>query len=113
MTDILKTEYSERFDDIRKKMVCTSFYKYGPIKENYGAKLVDGIASLEKRLKAYKDTGNTEFLADIANFAMFEFMHPQHPQAHYKPTDSDESPGIEGTSVNEMKEISKQNWHEM
>jgi hypothetical protein len=29
----------------------------------------------------------------VANFAMIEFMHPRHPQAHYKATDSDGSPG--------------------
>ncbi len=101
--EILKTEYLEHFDEIRKKMVCTSFYKYGPVKQNVITKSVDTIASLEKRLQAYKDTGNTEFLADIANFAMFEYMHPQHPNGHYKPTDSSESPGIVGMSVNEAK----------
>lgn len=32
---ILQTEYSERFDDIRKKMMETSYHKYGPLKDNY------------------------------------------------------------------------------
>jgi hypothetical protein len=101
--EILKTEYSEEFDKIRKDMVVTSYFKYGPIKDNSEQKLKDNILSLEKRLTAYKETGNTEFLADIANFAMFEFMHPQHPKAHFKATDSNESPGIVGMSINEMK----------
>lgn len=30
---------------------------------------------------------------DVANFAMIEFMLPRHPDAHYRPTDSHESPG--------------------
>lgn len=107
INNLLKTEYSERFDDIRKKMVCTSFYKYGPAKTNCKQKLVDVITSLEKRLQAYKDTGNTEYLADIANFAMFEFMYPQHPKASYSPTDSNESPGIVGMSIKEIEDYDK------
>ena len=105
--DIIKTEYSERFDKIRKAMVCTSFYKYGPIKENSTSKCVDIIGSLEIRLEAYKKTGNTEYLADIANFAMFEFMYPQKEGACYKPTDSDKFPGIAGISVKELQEWDK------
>lgn len=100
---ILSTEYSEKFDKIRKDAMVTSHYKYGFIKENCEKKCVDIIATLEKRLKAYKDTENTEYLADIANFAMIEFMHPQHEQAYYKATDSNESPGIVGMSMNEIK----------
>jgi hypothetical protein len=30
---------------------------------------------------------------DVANFAMIEFMLPRHPQAHFKGTDDDGSPG--------------------
>lgn len=100
---IIKDEYSEKFDDLRKKMMIVGHYKYGPVRENLNSRLVQIIPTLEKRLKAYKETGNTEFLADIANFAMMEFMYPQHPKAHYKPTDSSESPGIVGMSSGEIK----------
>lgn len=100
--DILKTEYSEEFDRIRKNMMCMSYYKYGPLKVNAGEKLVDEIESLQKRIQKYKETGNTEFLADVANFAMIEFMYPSHPNAHYKPTDSGACE-ISGFTVNELK----------
>lgn len=110
--EIAKTEYSEEFDNLRKRMMITSFYKYGLLKENYANKLINSIDSLEKRLEAYKKTGNAEFLADVANFAMIEFMCPQHPNARYRPTDSDESPGIQGICVQELKTMSQQNWHE-
>lgn len=86
---ILKTEYSERFDKIRKDMMITSYYKYGPLKDNYGTyKCMDALGNLKKRLEKYEETGNTEFLADVANFAMIEFMNPSVPGAHYRPTDS-------------------------
>lgn len=30
--NILSTEYSERFDEIRKNMMIVSYYKYGPLR---------------------------------------------------------------------------------
>jgi len=72
--------------------MTVSFHKYGPIEQAYPQD-VDAIASLEKRLERYRETGNIEWLMDIANFAMIEFMLPRHPEAHYRPTDSKESPG--------------------
>lgn len=100
---ILQTEYSERFDDIRKKMMETSYHKYGPLKDNYGKyKCMDAIKCLELRLQKYKETGNTEFLADVANFAMIEFMYPSKEGAHYTPTDTG-SCDISGFSINEIR----------
>lgn len=105
--DILKRDYSERFDKIRKDMIVVSHYKYGWMDENYVKfKTMNCIGSLEKRLEKYKETGNTEFLADIANFAMIEFMYPQHPNAHYESTDSGACE-IDGFGINEIK-----NWEE-
>lgn len=54
-------------------------------------------------MQKYKDTGNTEYLCDLANYAMFEFMYPQHPKAHFRATDSGGSEEIVGMSVNEIK----------
>ena len=100
---ILSSEYSFEFDRIRKSMMVMSYYKYGPMKENYKQeKCLDAICNLEKRLQKYKDTGNTEFLADIANFAMIEFMYPQNPKAFYKPTDGGACEVV-GFGVNEVK----------
>lgn len=101
--EILSTEYSEEFDKIRKNMMVMSYYKYGPLKENYKTeKTIDAIGSLKLRLEEFEKTGNTELLADVANFAMIEFTYPQHPKAHYKPTDSGVCE-IDGFGVNEIK----------
>jgi len=99
---ILKTEYSEEFDKLRKDRMIVSFYKYGPLQINYSESLIKAIESLEKRLEMYKSTGNTEFLCDIANFAMIEFMCPQHPLAHFKVLDDGKS-HIVGMGINEIK----------
>ncbi len=69
-----------------------SFCKYGLVADAYPNR-VDAIASLHQRLVKYAETGNTEWLMDVANYAMIEFMHPRHPQAHFRGTDSRESPG--------------------
>jgi len=69
-----------------------SYHKYGPISEAYPDR-VDAIECLLLRLERYIQDGNTEWLVDVANFAMIEFMLPGHPGAHYRPTDSRESPG--------------------
>jgi len=88
----LKTEISERFLDGMRARMAVSYHKYGPVAEGYPDR-VDAIACLGERIRKYQETGNVEWLIDVANFAMIEFMHPRHKEAHYRPTDSDESPG--------------------
>lgn len=104
---ILGTEYSERFDQIRKNMMVVSYYKYGSLSDNYEKyKCMDALGNIEKRLAKYRETGNTEFLADLANFAMIEFMHPSIPGARYIPTDNG-SCEIAGFSINEIRNFDK------
>ena len=100
-----KEEYSEEFDKLRKNRVEVSYYKYGSAKDNFGSDLhlVDAIQSHNKCLERYKKTGNTEYLLDAANYLMFEYMYPQHPNAHFRATGSDESAGIAGVSINEIR----------
>ena len=105
--DILRTEYSEKFDNIRKNMMIVSYYKYGPLKDNYGKyKCMNAIENLKIRLQKYLDTGNTEYLADVANVAMLEFMNPQIEGASYKPTDNPDCE-LSGFSINEIRNLDK------
>lgn len=99
----MSKEYSTRFDELRRNRVEVSYYKYGSAYRNFGRGNVQAIPTLEKCLQKYKETGNGDYLCDIANYAMFEFMYPQHPKAHFRATDSSESAGIVGMSVNEME----------
>ena len=100
---IWEDEYSERFDELRKDRVKTSFYKYGSVKINFGEKLVEALPTAMLNIEKYKQTGNTEYLCDAANYIMFEFMHPQVEGAKFEATDSSESAGIVGTAVNQMR----------
>ena len=86
------SEFSVPFVQGMADRMSTSYYKYGEVSKAYPRK-VDAIGSLLIRLEKYRNTGNTEFLLDVANFAMIEFMYPRLTNAHFKPTDSSESPG--------------------
>jgi hypothetical protein len=100
----IKNEYSDKFDELRRNRVEVSFYKYGPAKDNFSTGNVNAMETMKKCVEKYNATGNTEYLCDAANYAMFEFMYPQHPKAHFRATDSGESAGIVGMSVKELEE---------
>jgi hypothetical protein len=70
-----------------------SFHKYGPLARNYPVP-AHALDSLADRLRMYEETGNTEYLMDVANFAMIEFMRPAHSEAFFRSTDANESPGL-------------------
>lgn len=98
-----KSEISQTFIARMKNAMTVSFFKYGPIKEAFPHK-VDAIGSLEKRLQLYKETGNGDYLTDIANFAMIESMRPAHKKYHYEPTDGGEGRKWQGGGpANERK----------
>lgn len=115
--DVPASEYSLKFLQSMLQAMGVSSFKYGDVADAYPEK-VDAVASLLQRLIMYVGydriaeaitklegnftfnqkvlpggNGNTELLVDVGNFAMIEFMHPRHPKAHYKATDSDASPG--------------------
>lgn len=95
----IDNEYSTEFDKLRKSRVEVSFYKYGSARDNFGSGRVDAIGSLELCLEKFKKTKNTEYLLDVANYAMFRYMYPL-PGEYFKATDSSESAGTVGTPIN-------------
>lgn len=86
------SEFSTEFVQGMADRMSVSYYKYGRVADAYPHR-VDAIASLGQRLQKYLDTGNTEWLMDVGNFAMIEFMQPSNREAHFRSTDSHESPG--------------------
>ncbi len=86
------SEWSPEFLQGMVNRMAVSFHKYGALAKAYPHDL-NALASLQQRLDEYLRTGNTEFLIDAANFAMIEFLRPSIKGAHFRPTDSDESPG--------------------
>ena len=64
MEEILKTEYSNHFDDIRKILVIQSYCTYGKASRNFGSGYVDAVKSLELCIDKFRETKNLEYLAD-------------------------------------------------
>lgn len=91
-----ETEFDQGFVQGMANRVAVSYHKYGPMADGFGtdsAKNTDAIATLKLHLEAYAKDGNTEHMMDMANYAMIEYKHPSHPNAHFEATDSTGSPG--------------------
>jgi hypothetical protein len=88
------SEYSQEFHQGMVNRMEVSFHKYGRVVDAKGK--IDEIKSLKQRLQRYEETGNTEWLMDVANIAMIEFMH-RGPEA-FRATESHESPGLTYTT---------------
>lgn len=93
--EILKRDFSNDFIEKMKNAIEMSHYKYGFASKTY-PELAQAYKCAEERLEAYKKTHNKEFLVDVANFVMLEFLYPAFSDAKYCPTDSDQSPGLAG-----------------
>lgn len=105
--EILSRSFSESFVSKMKNAIETSHYKYGFASLTYPT-LAQAYKCIKERLELYEKTHNTEYLVDVANFAMLEFMFPAFDDSAYKPTDSDKSPGLAGgISYKELMESCK------
>ena len=93
--EILRRDFSTEFVRKMENAIETSHYKYGWSSDTY-PELAQAYKCIEERLEMYCKTHNTEYLVDVANFAMLEYMHPSFPDAAYTPTDSDKSCGLAG-----------------
>ena len=103
MNEVLKREYSAKFDKERQNRIEVSYYKYGPARDNFGSGRVDAIKTAELCIEAFKKDHNTEHLIDAANYLMFRYMYPL-PGEFFKATDSSGSVGTVGTPINMEKE---------
>ena len=103
-------DYSELFDVLRKNRIQVSYYKYGRARVNYQTGNITAIETAKLCVEKYKETGNTEYIVDAANYLMFEFMYPQVPAAFFEATDSNESAGIVGISEKEMERLKEEDY---
>lgn len=92
---ILNRDFSKEFVEKMKHAILLSHEKYGWMSETY-PELAQAIKCIDDRVKAYMETHNMDYLVDIANFAMIEYMHSMFKDAHYTPGDSDKSVGLGG-----------------
>ena len=93
--EILKQDFSLAFVEKMKNAIEMSFYKYGWANKTY-PELAQAYKCIRQRLEEYEKTHNKEYLIDVANFALLEYLYPAFPDAKYTPTDSDKSCGLAG-----------------
>lgn len=102
--EILSRDFSDEFITKMQNAIVMSHFKYGWMSDTY-PELAQAHKCIQERLNLYLITHNTEYLVDIANFAMIEYSHPAFKDSAYTPTDSDKSPGLAGgISFKELSE---------
>lgn len=92
---ILSRDFSDEFVVKMKNAIEMSHHKYGWASKTY-PELAQAIKCIQDRVDAYNKTHNKDYLVDIANFAMLEYIYPMYSDAHYTPGDSDKSVGLGG-----------------
>lgn len=72
------------FTKMRNRLLM-GYLRYG--KKSPNASKYNYINAIKSKLLIYEQTGNTEMMVDIGNYAMLEFKFPNHPDAHFSATD--------------------------
>lgn len=102
----VREQISEFFIQQMVNRMVMGYFRYGPFRQQFPHR-ADAYESLRARLRKYKETGNTEWLIDVANLAMMEFECPSHENAHYDPNTREQSPGQIDATGNRTKDIGK------
>lgn len=87
--ELRESEWSVEFENLMRNRLIMGAMRYGLI----GAKnkpVYDRVASVINRMQNYKETGNREFLVDVANLCLLEFVEGNHPNAHFMAIDDGE-----------------------
>lgn len=96
--DVLKeTEWSPIFENLMRNRLIMGAIRYGRIGA-IGKPQYDRVPSMIKRLQKYSDSGNKEFLVDVANLCLLEFVECNHPTQHFHAIDEHEHVNISRTS---------------
>ncbi len=88
--ELRKTEWSPEFEKLMRNRLLMGALRYGvmghgSVPENKPQ--YNRIESIRKRLKFFEESGNAEWLVDIANMALLMFEERQHPNFHFEAGD--------------------------
>ena len=89
-----KHQWSDKFELYMRNRLLMGGLRYGLMGEK-GKPQYDSIASIRKRIELYEQTGNTEYLVDVANLCMVEFIEGKHPNKHFSATDDTRRVGVD------------------
>lgn len=85
-----KTEWSVDFEKLMRNRLIMGALRYGIMGHGSipkGKPKYDRIESIRKRLQFFEETGNSEWLVDIANMCLLIFEERVHPNFHFKSGD--------------------------
>lgn len=87
--NLKKSEWSEEFETLMRNRLIMGAIRYGKLGASNKPQY-DRISSMILRLKNYQETRNTEFLVDVANLCLCEFVEGIHPNKHFNAIDDGE-----------------------
>lgn len=91
MDRLRKEQMSDRFLELMRNRMALGTLRYGRWQEHKSKGVIyDRVGAMRLRLLLFEQTGNTEYLVDVANFAMIEFEISDHPNKHFSPKDDGE-----------------------
>lgn len=89
LPELFASEWSVKFETLMRNRLVFGALRYGRLgasdKPDY-----DRVASIDRRLAAYRATGNQEHLVDAAALLLVEFVEGRHPLRHWGPGDDGE-----------------------
>jgi hypothetical protein len=91
--ELKETEWSKEFETYMRNRLIMGAMRYGKIGAKNKPKY-DRVASMIKRLNNFTTTGNKEFLIDVANLCLLEFVECNHPNQHFNSIDDGEHVAI-------------------
>lgn len=86
LTQLEQSEWSPKFESLMRNRMMMGGLRYGLL-ERKGNKNYNYLADVERRVKAYRNTGNTEHLVDVANLCLLAFEFDRHPTKHFESAD--------------------------
>lgn len=89
MKDLRESEWSEEFEKLMRNRLIMGGLRYGRLNAP-GKPKFELIDSMYKRIAKYQETGNKEYLVDVANICLVEFVEEHHPNAHFESIDDGE-----------------------
>jgi dihydrofolate reductase len=87
--ELQQTEWDVDFEKLMRNRLIMGATRYGRIGAKNKPKY-DRINSMIKRLTKFQESGNKEFLVDVANLCLLEFVECNHPNQHFHAIDDGE-----------------------
>lgn len=88
LEELRRVQWSPEFETMMRNRLLMGAFRYGNMRDRKKAgSQFDNVKDAIRRLQEYERTGNVEFLVDVANLALVEFVIGTHPMKHLSSSD--------------------------